>query len=405
VSCHLIRNIALIMPLLFVVLTSMTSAWGQGKTLPKCSSLQNDSFLSAKSILNDDYFGKFFMAEKSNCAEGLAQSLHACKLISFLEREAVGSKVVKNLLQEVPANQTALKAGLALIAKRVPGLDLSKFKDAQGTIKPESIRTFLKGQSSDQTGNGGEPKLPPGYSPWPYPPGQDGPTSTLCKVGQECCFNETTTDTAEKDPDTKERRVDVVHSGVLMVGTTFPAESNSNLGTCSFVLLSRNLAITAAHCLVNQGAVGFQAGRLTGTFPKVSLEQSLRWAIWTPSPGATKQSVTKALAVCADKNLDKGCDFTLVKPKRRLFPAAGDLTKGLPDLALIEFDAASTVAFKPTAFATLDYAMPVKFKDLTTVGYGSAEDSNSVFLGSHVRPSNPPMVLRSGGFPRLRFLG
>ena len=391
---HLIRVCSLAAFLVSIILAPIGEVQAQGKKLPKCDAAPNGGYAQAIQILRDDRVASYFLEDiSSNCNKGIATLTHPCKILPLLERDVVGPSLVKRVLLNTPTNQTALKASLALIAKGAPGLDLTKFVNPRGEIKKERVLAYLKGQSPDHTGTGGEPKIPPGkYDPWPFPTTSKGPTYTSC-TSEQCCYVDTSADTAEKDPDTNEKKVDVVHSGVLMVGAMLPKDGGKG-SSCSFVLLSNNLAITAAHCIFGQNAVQISDGRLYGPIPESNWpkEMNLRWAVWTPEPGASKQSVAKTLGTCAKKEPGELCDFTEIWPIRRLFPGPGVVpANGLPDLALVEFRAPNDLKFKDPALATLEFETSQGFSELTTVGYGYSEDYKECLPNSKkCRPVESP---------------
>jgi hypothetical protein len=310
---------------------------------------------------------------------------HLCTSASiFRDTNASMSQIQRFVTEPKFGNQVALKTGFVLMGKYLP-LDkktlipkMAEKPTMQGTLK------FLKlyNQSPFQTGGAGDPpkNIPTGKR---YQIDLKKPISVRCENGKPCCMKDADLYAVTRDPNLG-KDVFVQRANIQAGGAIIP-KKNANHDSCSMVLVSSTLAITAAHCVFKYKSVN--NGSLTLGPYTDSLVNDLDWVIWTPKVANPKMaSVAEQLnGVCTNATIgvpNDTCDFQVLTGARLLYPSIAEIKPNqiIHDIALIEFDSliATNPNFSQWSIAKLDQTPDYKPADdtLTTITFGRTDLQN-----------------------------
>lgn len=302
-----------------------------------------------------------------------AKTTVLCEAAELYRSPFTTREQVRKLLQvRKYGNITALRANLIVAEKFAPLLEKQRFLDYFVNPPKGITEKILRSHPGYLMTNGASnpPKrIPPGIR---FEPDKDMPISVSCDDKNNCCKkNIRLYDIASNISTGKE--IFVQRANLLAVGAIVPKPGKSR-GTCSLVLLSNSLAMTASHCITSQE--GFNAGLIETAGP--SFEKELDFVAWTPKgDNPSMASATNELTACYGTGLPPGnCDitklinFTKLENVTLIFPLIKpNENQHTPDIALLSFNAIENIP--KWGFAELNATPPISADtNLTTLGFG-----------------------------------
>jgi hypothetical protein len=327
--------------------------------------------------------GLAMMKDESVCAalKNPNKPPYVCKVARLYQSPITTQKQISQLLSEPKfGNIAAIKADRVLIEKHIAYNtkgNIPKFFINSSEEKNKQLWKLF-GLTPYHTGGAGNPpkNLPTNTQ---IPPDLTKPIAINCSEKGNCCWTEADLYAISRDPKLG-KDVYVQRANIQAVGAILPKKTAlPNRESCSMVILSKTLAMTASHCIFPRKTLA--DGYLTIAEPANDFVSELDWVIWTPKALNPKMALPKDEldSVCklgsAGEDQSK-CNFTLLSGVKVIFPSVVTSVKSLqvPDIALIQFDPIKD-SIPDWAFAKLEAKQPNTqiVETLTSIGFGRTD--------------------------------